>query len=233
MQGNAHMSQADYEGIKKFIDDWKDCEPTIDCSGWEDFLKKFSSLRESDLSSGNYVDFYGSGLLGKSEMNFSAVLAWLLRNNVDHGFGDSFFRNFMQLAGFEVKKYDGYSVRTENVLDKKSRADIIIEHDAFAIIIEVKVEGDDKDKRKQLPRYKKWLNEKRGLKKTELVFLTKSGKDAGVAKSVKDAGVVLLAWRDVGRSFLNVLNDLENDRTSNSISAEIVRQFCHKLLTFY
>ena len=181
------------------------------------------------------MDFFENKLLGKSEMNFSAVLAWLLRSDGDHGFGDAFFRKFMHLCELSEQINGKCTVETERELENvfwqtacapgkgDSRADIFLENDTVVVIIEVKV--DARESGNQLCRYKEWLEHMRDGKQSKLVYLTKSGENAEYADTS-------LAWRDVGRVFLNVLNSHDNDRRGTSISAEIIHQFCHKLLTF-
>ncbi len=169
-EGNAHMSQVDETEIERFINAWEegkfqvaDEKREIKCDGLENFLEDFSKRRKKDLQSGNCVDFFENRLLGKSEMNFSAVLAWLLRSDGDHGFGNVFFKKFMQLCDINEQTDGKCTVETERELDDVfwqttctpvkgvSRADIFWENDTVVGIIEVKV--DARESGDQLCRY--------------------------------------------------------------------------------
>lgn len=99
-------------------------------------------------------------LFSMTEMDTSRLLAFFLDPQGKHGAGTAFLHRFQSLVnnnlGINIPFFTHPSVATECCLGKSGRADILIEEDRYAILIENKLMGAN-DGKKQLERYRDWL----------------------------------------------------------------------------
>ena len=137
--------------------------------------------------------------LGRNEMRNSAVLAWLLDPQGNHGFGDLPLKallstvrecgnnripeNFTRYCRVNVEKYP--------TGDATNRVDIEIDADNFFMLIEVKI--DAYEQKDQISRYIGEAKKRAGEQPWAVVYLTPQGRvplSAG-----EEADVPCLSWR--------------------------------------
>lgn len=202
---------------------------TIKYSSWKSFFTIFAQTLHASSASGNHVDIFGIDEIGRHELRYSAVLAWLLSSTADHGQGRLFFNVFLD---YLHKKFPeatkmlafsgGYSVTTEASVEKDKRMDIVIEGQENLIIIEVKV--DAKEHGNQMSGYAEWLRNQPG-KSGGLIYLTRDG----LKCSSKDA--LSLSWKDIAQCLHIALKQHENSHAGfmHSLSGNIIRQYCCRI----
>lgn len=224
--------------LQTFVNRWKALQSenksestddsVINISMWQEVFSGFSRLFQKALTSGDYVDLFGIDEIGRKEMRYSAVLAWMLDKSSDHGQGRIFFDAFLQYLD---KKYpaterlcftDSYTVRTEAPVDIKNRIDILIEDRTAVLIIEVKVDAHEHGN--QLSSYAAWI-ERQAVKRGALVYLTRQG-----LRGSSEAALPV-TWSDLSGCFVRVLKKLRkaNASFSSSVSGKIVQQYCNRI----
>ncbi len=208
--------------LGNFIGEWKALE---NAEALPDFLKNFTSVRESELKSGNCVDLFAIDEIGRQEKRYSAYLAWLLDARADHGQGDIFLREFLKQAQPDflenVREGDKYSVRTEDQVSENSRFDISLEGTEFLLGIEVKIGAEESAD--QLKKYAESLRKKavRTGKKFLLVYLTVDGRQGSSEEAVP------FSWRGVANVLSRGVKQLEekNSNFSQSLAFQVITQF--------
>jgi len=204
---------------------------------WREFAVRFGEARDRNLSSGNCVDIWGIDELGRRELRYSAILAWLFDETADHGQGNRFLRSFLNhIATSHPKDTEklreftdySYSVRTESVATEHEHLDIFFESEKILLAIEVKV--DAKEHNKQLTRYAEWLKYSAKKKKKDwyLLYLTKDG----IEGSSSDATPV--SWLDLSKSVQEALQVTRGEHPAfgTSLSFELISQFAERVRNF-
>ena len=200
----------------------------VDGSGWKRFFRVFSKALETSTASGNHIDLLAIDDIGRCEMRYSAVLAWLLSASADHGQGRAFLDGFLAYVHktFPDEKpldFTGhYEVVTETAPDLQNRLDILIEGRGSLMVIEVKV--DACEHRNQLVRYESWLAHQPGAS-GQLLYLTRSG-----AKGSSDKALPI-RWRDVANCLLDTLKRREKNNSAflHSVADIFIRQYCERI----
>ena len=224
--------------LQTFIHVWKELSrkknatvqqtELVDGSGWNHFFFVFSEALETSTASGNYIDLFAIDDIGRREMRYSAVLAWLLNASADHGQGRVFLDGFLEYVHrtFPDEKpldFTGYyEVVTEAAPDQQNRLDILIEGRSSLMVIEVKV--DAREHRNQLGRYERWLEQQPGAS-GQLFYLTRSG-----TKGSSDRALPI-RWRDVADCLLDTLKRREKGSSVflHSVADIFIRQYCERI----
>ena len=118
-------------------------------------LEEVSPCKSDDLP------FSPLSLLGLNETDTSRLLAFFLDVKEHHKAGRLFLEKFQKLINctqFNIPLFSHPCVTTEKDLDQYGRADIVLEEDKYAIIIENKLFGA-RDQKDQLEDYGNWLKE--------------------------------------------------------------------------
>ena len=78
---------------------------------WQEVFSGFSRLFQKALTSGDYVDLFGIDEIGRKEMRYSAVLAWMLDKSSDHGQGRIFLMLFCSISIKNIRLRKGFVLR--------------------------------------------------------------------------------------------------------------------------
>ena len=162
------MSKNDLEILKEFIND-------------KEAQEKINAIKNSVMDF-NIFEITG---LGSQEIKHSNTLAWLFGDN-EHGLKYQILERFLK---FTLENSDNTSESYENlekylkiqeknirVFRESDNIDLLVidENSKFVITIENKVEADES--KKQLPRYRKFIDNKFKKFKRTYIFLTKDGR---------------------------------------------------------
>jgi hypothetical protein len=139
------------------------------------------------------------------ELVHSAALAWLCDPTGDHGLGDAFLTRFLGLARRSVHLVGHIDVDTE-VSRPTSRADLVIQADAWTVVAELKVDASESYNQCQRL-YDDWKDEP----DLRLILITPLGRSpATVRTSAARAAWHTASWRQI----LDVLEDAIRSRPS-------------------
>lgn len=223
------LSRAQTPRIDEFFTAWR-------AQGGEDsatkrcglLLEKAREVQEQAARTGELVNVWN--IRRHHEMDYSAVLAWLLDSQADHGQGDAFLRGLLCLVRTlfpdredvcALPLQERYEVFTEWPLGQSGRAELFLRSASADIIVEVKIYAPEHGE--QLTGYQRWLD---GRKKTgrrgACLFLTPE------VRAGQSASALPLSWKQTGMTLLNVLSRLGQDHPQfqNSMADRLIRQFC-------
>lgn len=160
----------------------------------------------------------------------SAFISELLNPKGSHGMGSVFLRHFfVMLAQNNYLKTDEFEYLDEttvevekavgNILDINSRLDIYISNKNIQICIENKIYA--KDQRKQLERYKDFLD--RNISKDNLlIYLSLFGKDYQQTELEKDSDYICLSYKS---DILSWLKECLKESVDYPILRESIKQY--------
>lgn len=160
----------------------------------------------------------------------SAFISELLKPDGSHGMGDAFIRLFFDML-VQNNYLDDYnrdslyetSIEVEkavgNILDIDSRLDIYISNKELQICIENKIYA--KDQKKQLERYKSFLDRNKS-KKHLLIYLSLFGKEYSQSELEKDSQYICLSYKD---DILNWLKECLKAAVDYPILRESIKQY--------
>jgi len=208
---------------------------SIPLSDWEHFLVHFANVHSAYRQQGKAVDIWKLAKIGRDELRNCSILGWLLSCQGSHGQGTAFLRKLLLHMRFEQDNMEsglihGYRVIVEESYDEyesgngkqRSRVDIVLDGQAFLLLIEAKVQAGETDN--QLERYLRIGQSLAGDRPWRLVYLTVDGclpRD----NNLKD-NVVCVRWRDLGREFLRHADSMPTD----SHGTVAIRQFCQHII---
>ncbi|EET80284.1 PD-(D/E)XK nuclease domain protein [Campylobacter showae] len=162
------MAKNDLEILKEFIND-------------KEAQEKFNAIKNSVMDF-NIFEITG---LGNQEIKHSNTLAWLFGDN-EHGLKYQILEGFLKFTlengnntseSYEnLEKYLKIQEKNIRIFRESDNIDLLLidENSKFVITIENKVEADESEK--QLPRYRKFIDNKFKKFKRIYIFLTKDGR---------------------------------------------------------
>lgn len=162
------MSKNDLEILKEFIND-------------KEAQEKFNAIKNSVMDF-NIFEITG---LGNQEIKHSNTLAWLFGDN-EHGLKYQILERFLKFTlendnntseSYEnLEKYLKIQEKNIRIFRESHNIDLLLidENNKLVITIENKVEADESEK--QLPRYRKFIDNKFKKFKRIYIFLTKDGR---------------------------------------------------------
>lgn len=172
---------------------------------WEDRLATMRARMDELWRAGQWVsgpaDLLGVIDRSRHETYHSAILAWLLDPGAPHGlfttFLESMLRRLWPETSFDASALRGATTQTE-VARERCRADIVVQAAGMTIIVEVKVDADERGEQCN-DYFRVFSPESRDAR---FAFLTPDGRAPSTATD-EDAANVFRRW-----SFRQIRDDL-------------------------
>jgi hypothetical protein len=204
--------------------------PSFSPDQYHTFFSEFKPLYLSEKRRGAEMNVWQQSGLKRNEVRNTAVLAWWLDPQGDHGLGDLLIRRFLMcLPSAQCKKISnalekGVRVQTESLPlgEKENRIDIEIQGPELLLFIEVKINaGEGRD---QLARYQALIERKKklyGPQQSGIIYLTRYQQDIG-SSVVKN-----ITWAQLADSLRTATIPVEARLTQ-----ALLLQFCDHIETF-
>ena len=167
------------------------------------------------------------GVTGR-ELNYSSVLAWLLRDPVNKQFRQIFLSRIDAnlRVGLESKEDEPVVVEREYGDEEAGRIDVFANfHERKLVVaIEVKVwanEGQD-----QISRYQAFLSRRFADSSRVIVFLSPHGISPSTALESTGVPVVPMSWRDIA----DVIGECRGQGDENDFRVQFRRHICRSVL---
>ncbi|MFE9959172.1 PD-(D/E)XK nuclease family protein [Micromonospora sp. NPDC005299] len=197
--------------------------PSVDSEDWDRLFDTMRVGQEAAEQSGRWrrepLDLLTICGVHRRELSHSAALAWLCDPEADHGLGDRLLLRLLHLAGGEVESTASVSVTTE-VVCSQSRADVAVESDSWALVLEVKIDAPESDQQCQRL-FEDWQD----APEARFLFITPTGRPPRTA----DTQEAIAAWRRASwRKVLEALDSAIDGRTVTTAVSQY-RQTLHRL----
>ncbi|QAZ67284.1 PDDEXK-like family protein [Solidesulfovibrio carbinolicus] len=206
------------------------------------FFAQFRKYFDDHRKAGNNVDFWRLAGIGTVEMRNSAILAWMLNCDGDHGQGNLFLDSLLEMVWNgempdQAKSHFPKPSITNGIFHKThteslsgidaSRVDIEIDGPSLLLFIEVKIYASETND--QIKRYVDIAKVKACGRPWGVLFLTNNGKRP--SEICVCGEVVSISWRDLARQFRRAIG-ASGQMERNSFCFQVIAQFFSHIRNF-
>jgi len=208
----------------------------IDASALQIFLGRLKPEIEVLRARGGFCNPWKVASLKSNEVRNTAVLAWLLNPNGDHGLGALMLDALLaRVHEWQADMPQSCSGRARVVTEvnpegeRGDRVDIEIDSEQFYMLLEVKI--DAAEGLEQLSRYIKACENLACQRPWAIVFLTRDGRLPSTAGEQAHR-VFSISWKRLANTLLRALNKQQRHERANDFNVRLAALFLRQVRNF-